>query len=296
MTDFLAGLLDRALDRAPVVQRRRPSRFEPTPGNQRPKAPWFDKSWQHAQEEEIPGVETAEIRESPGWRAVAPRRHRVAAPAAASVEKENVEPASSSPLAAEVGSGVEARKESRRADALLPVKEPPRTGRRTLPSNEMEVVLRKQEARAVKNQPPALRVVPTRRRDSDESDADSPRRPTPHVQPVVANVNSEPARETWRREPAPPPGPQRSPERSPVVITKVQSPPAVAPMRSARPMRERLVQARQASPGPPAIQVTIGRVEVRATASYQPRERATPKAAPKLNLEDYLRSRGGGAK
>ena len=292
MTDFLARLLDRALDRAPVVQRRRPSRFEPTPGNQRLRTPWFEKSWQHSPDPEIPSEETVEVGESPGQRAVAPRRHRVTAIAATSIEKENVEPASSLPVAVEASSGVQPRKEGRSADALLPVTEPPRTGRRTLPSSEMEAIPGKQEASAVENRSLALRVPPNRRKDSDESDSDSARRPTPHVQPVVANVKSEAARETRRREPTRQPEPQRSS----VIITKVQPAPAVAPMPLARPIRERLVQARQASQEPPAVQVTIGRVEVRATASYQPRERMAHKATPKLNLEDYLRSRSGGAK
>jgi hypothetical protein len=47
-------------------------------------------------------------------------------------------------------------------------------------------------------------------------------------------------------------------------------------------------------PVEPTIQVTIGRVEVRATLPASPRV-ARP-TAPKLSLDDYLKSRGGGAK
>jgi len=42
----------------------------------------------------------------------------------------------------------------------------------------------------------------------------------------------------------------------------------------------------------PIIRVTIGRVDVRAVTQAPPARRATP-PAPKLSLEEYLRSRGG---
>jgi hypothetical protein len=47
-----------------------------------------------------------------------------------------------------------------------------------------------------------------------------------------------------------------------------------------------------APPAPPTIQVTIGRVEVRATATA-PAKQARPSAKPTLSLEDYLRARSG---
>ena len=51
------------------------------------------------------------------------------------------------------------------------------------------------------------------------------------------------------------------------------------------------------SPAPaPTINVTIGRVEIRATSPAPPPQRARPKSANVLSLEDYLRQRakGGG--
>jgi hypothetical protein len=49
------------------------------------------------------------------------------------------------------------------------------------------------------------------------------------------------------------------------------------------------------SPAPPTIQVKIGRIEIRAVTNPPPPQRSRPTASlPKLSLEDYLKSRGGG--
>jgi hypothetical protein len=45
----------------------------------------------------------------------------------------------------------------------------------------------------------------------------------------------------------------------------------------------------------PTINVTIGRVEIRATSPVPPPQRARPKSANVLSLEDYLRQRASGA-
>ena len=47
-------------------------------------------------------------------------------------------------------------------------------------------------------------------------------------------------------------------------------------------------------PAPPAIHVTIGRVEVRATPQPPARPKFARAAGPRVSLEDYLRSRGEG--
>jgi len=44
----------------------------------------------------------------------------------------------------------------------------------------------------------------------------------------------------------------------------------------------------------PTINVTIGRVEIRATSPAPTPQRAQPKSANVLSLEDYLRSRASG--
>lgn len=47
------------------------------------------------------------------------------------------------------------------------------------------------------------------------------------------------------------------------------------------------------APEPPMIQVTIGRIEIRATASPKP-SRKTPIRSPSMSLEEYLKQRNGG--
>jgi hypothetical protein len=47
---------------------------------------------------------------------------------------------------------------------------------------------------------------------------------------------------------------------------------------------------------PPAIHVTIGRVEVRAVMSPSAPPKAASRAARKLSLEDYLKQRNGGGR
>ena len=64
MTDFLSGLLDRALNRMPVLQPRRPSLFEPVPDGAQP-APSAMGRWRQEREAAGSGLETAEMRESP---------------------------------------------------------------------------------------------------------------------------------------------------------------------------------------------------------------------------------------
>ena len=73
--------------------------------------------------------------------------------------------------------------------------------------------------------------------------------------------------------------------KSPSITRLPQLPVARVPSR--RPAAPSL-----SAPVPPTIQVTIGRVEVRATAAA-PAKPAKPSARPTLSLEDYLRARSG---
>ena len=59
--------------------------------------------------------------------------------------------------------------------------------------------------------------------------------------------------------------------------------------------RDRMAQpAAQSAPAEPVIVVTIGRIEVRAVAAAAPMPVPTP-SAPRLSLEEYLRTRDGTA-
>jgi len=61
--------------------------------------------------------------------------------------------------------------------------------------------------------------------------------------------------------------------------------------------RERQAAARESHKErvevPPTINVTIGRVEVRATQAPQPAQRRAESASPRMSLDDYLRRRNG---
>jgi hypothetical protein len=64
-----------------------------------------------------------------------------------------------------------------------------------------------------------------------------------------------------------------------------------------KPPKSSAVPAPHASANePPAIHVTIGRVEVRAVMSPSTPPKVASRAAPKLSLEDYLKQRNGGAR
>ncbi len=81
-TDFLANLLERALERAPVLQRRRPSLFEPTPDTMEFGAMPRGKSWGHGKEELTFEVESVGIQDAPASLPTAPTpRRAVARPA-----------------------------------------------------------------------------------------------------------------------------------------------------------------------------------------------------------------------
>src|SRR5262245_48519383 len=93
MTDFLSGLLDRALDRAPVLQRRRPSLFEPTPDTAQLGGMPPRHLGQWDKEEPDVDLESSGI-QAPAFRSAAPPPHRVVAArqTTAPPERENLEP------------------------------------------------------------------------------------------------------------------------------------------------------------------------------------------------------------
>jgi hypothetical protein len=113
---------------------------------------------------------------------------------------------------------------------------------------------------------------------------------------IVAPAVHPPARRT---DPVQPEGDEERADR-PAMATQPEGPalvvrPQVAPARASEPPAR---AGRQASrpPAEPAVQVTIGRIEVRAVTP--PARRAAPakptRSGPTLSLDDYLRQRQGG--
>lgn len=100
---------------------------------------------------------------------------------------------------------------------------------------------------------------------------------TPKSEPLIRVVEQKSS--TPSIHPPPPPQAPRS-----TVLPRIAEPRVIPPPRE---------DPRSA---PPAIHVTIGRVEVRATAPAAPPvpQKSKPSRAPKLSLDDYLRQRNGG--
>lgn len=232
MSDFLSHLLERALARAPILERRRPSIFEgtteresealsslgravdpldlksPSPNETSPPPPVRDRP--------LRGATIAPSKEEHKTAPDPPARRRPVA------ENPNVRP---SPLLP---------KESReKAPALTPPK-PERVEREaTQPLRIVEQISTTEPAPARPSQrPPSLTAVYARKAEQETP-------PVPLQQPKGAAI-------------------------------------AVAPN------------------SPPNIQITIGRLEIRATTPPPAAAARPPPATPRLSLDDYLRARSGG--
>ncbi len=95
---------------------------------------------------------------------------------------------------------------------------------------------------------------------------------------------------TIPRERSPEHAIERQQER--MIVRETISTAAMAVLRGGDGDRRGMAQTPQA-PSPPAIHVTIGRVDVQAAQAPQPpRPRAAAPQQPKLSLEDYLKRRG----
>jgi hypothetical protein len=145
------------------------------------------------------------------------------------------------------------------------------------------------EAQVVDSQP--LRAIQPRSITTESQHESSAQAPT------VTHNALEPLRgEPVRREPPQPSRDAVLPRRAIEVVTthrveRIQPGLRESSVR-ARAAREDAPQMTQQPPAP-TIQVTIGRIEVRAEPPQPLPRRATP-AAPRLTLDEYLRQRSGG--
>ena len=296
VTDFLSGLLDRSLERAPVLQRRPPSLFEPTPDGARLGARLSGSVWQHANEEETGSdLESSEIREGSS-RSTAGRPYYTAAPLATNLAPES-EKHESVHLAKPVAPIPRSESYSHHVafedtTPTVPEKRFSKTVVPPAPTRVDETIVEKEVEQ------PQLSIRSTRltmtRSDAPAAELSSVT-PLPH--PVITPAfkldqrNEGIARRDEVRKVAR--------ELSPVKPAKTMLQPLFPPLHrpvvsSPRPQAEIM---RGKALAVPTIQVTIGRIEVRATMPPAvPTSRAVRPVAPKLSLEDYLRSRAGGGK
>ncbi|BBL72824.1 hypothetical protein [Methylogaea oryzae] len=280
MSDFFSHLLDCAQERAPTLQRRRPSLFEP-----RQDAGWNASPWGGTQ---LPDGEDAQAQ---------PLGFAEPQPPAAS--------ALSQPVAAQPAQAPQPS--APRQEAMSHVI------RRQIDTDNRGAVGNAAPQTVAANPPALLRVVETRVEHTVE-----------RLQPINPFAAQE--RQVEKAAPASVAAPTSAAKPSAVPTVQVDAsigapsgarpsqpegdgtegkatPPPFAPSppqprRAAlsSPQRRQSPPERPAASAPPTIQVTIGRVEIRATAGKPAAAPTARPAAPKLSLEDYLKSRSGGGR
>jgi len=292
-TDFFSHLLDRALEQAPVLQRRRPSLFEPTDAAGVSPA-LMGKAGGYGEEEPTAEMELWEVRDAPAFQPTTAMPRRAAArsvmPIPESTGLDSVR--AEEPMRPVTPTGSEARQESRRETTppSRPAQATPQSVR-VVASSVVETIVEKE----VEKPWPAIRSAHPSEGRTITPVVVAPLSPSP-VRPVVVPTSRRDQPSETRATPR-----EVSRKRE---MEAASARPAQAAAPSSAPLphlpfpvvRSPSVPVREAPPPAPTIQVTIGRIEVRATPPAAAPARAARSATPRLSLEDYLRSRSGGAK
>jgi hypothetical protein len=263
MSDFLSSLVDRALSRADVIERRRPSLFEPLGGGGQlhSPAPGSLGFYDNEQAGEEP-LAVAEAPAAPPAPASTPRTRR----------SESVEPPHSFSRIASA--------QSEPGGLTHPIPPAPPRLVETKFEREAEKPARQSRLGPRHQEPAALEL--------------------PAPAPAANAVSRGRARPEQKRENES--GDRRLREDHSISVsakpptTPVSPLPQPAARAPALPVRISPAIALKTAAQEPTIHVTIGRVEIRATTASPAPSRPARPAAPKLNLEDYLRSRAGGGK
>lgn len=290
MTDFLSGLLDRALNRAPVLEWRRPSRFEPAPTAGRLGFGRLDHSLDRNGEgivsdsQSDPLAHTAELQAS--------LQSRTSVPAAESSSVESVRLSDASVKASPLTMGLN-RKARVAGIPSPPDRETPNESPAVLPARRIETVvlreIQRHESSAVNSTPSgSLAGKAPEPRVLTPSASEAPARPAPLIRadPGPQTKPRRDAADTNRMELV-------SAGRSRAATLPVLTP-ASRPVQT--PASSRAEVARETEPALPVIQITIGRIEVRATVPAVAPPRSAGRKASALSLDDYLRSRSGRTK
>lgn len=292
MSDYLGNLLTRTFATGTGIRPRVPSLFEPPTVSIQTSAPTSLEQEAEAASSFLVPAPADEI---------APQTGPVATPAARPDAPGVINPQASS-------TGLRDAPVSRTRSALRP--------RESMPNSPTEPSNGKTTEQAVArirpeppDSPPEISETLAARRPASQPKAESPTRSIivnkliappahlPDAPPVsikkasdnnlsapVAHPPTAP-RPVERRETAAPLRPLVGP-RPPQTFLPVQ------PVRPSRPASPGMAPRLPPPAGPPAIHVTIGRIEVRANAAPAP-SRPRRAAVPILNLEDYLRGRAG---
>ena len=277
LTGYLAQLVERVLPTEPTLQRRQPTLFEPA------------QPWSGASLEEVVTERAATTVRPSGRGDVPPASPWRAAPAEASAPL----PAQATSLLAHA-----ATDSTVRAPAPSPGEAPALPG----------------EARGVPREPPLVdtivRVVtvnPAPRAETVRNMVQPPvavpagatgRAAATRVIEPPPMVRHAPPRTAEPERPRQPAAPRADPPLLPRRDRSAEAAPAVMPSRAAmRAAARSAVRPLDPAPArePPPIEVTIGRVEVRAVAAA-PSNPRSQRAAPRLSLSQYLSDRNGGGR
>jgi hypothetical protein len=291
MINLLASLVDRTLDRAPVLQRRHASLFES------PRVAAVSLTPEHAGEplreddeqsdtkmpltQKTPRDmgETTIAEPRPRSRATHPQAAAMLVPEATDVTAVEAKPPFQPPAPPSFNLNRQDDSTIREESLTRAVNEPPSF------NQQKDSASTPTPATIVETQ--VQREIVSRDRADEQPFEEitildfSPRSPSPAANPIVARP-ADARRETpqnatearLRKPPEQPRSTRQQMQRD--LYSRLQPQPPLAPV-----------------PPPPTINVTIGRIEVRASASTKRTESARP-AAPKLSLEDYLRGRSRG--
>lgn len=302
MSDLLASLLDRALNRAPVLQRRQPTLFESLPDTAFMEGPQFTSSASLQEENNFVEREmlapprsesqprsthfqtTPSVRQETQPRDAeirpADSRRPVNVPTAFGAERETDHREPLQARTAESSVKPIVREElSSSPPPPLENQQPEKVS--VAPARMIETIIEKRVERETVAAPvsekivreqPEIEVVQSRKAQKSLHEADDETKQPPKVKPkALSPGNEEPTVKLPTRRIF-----SQPPNVSPVITAKSKTD-------SARAINQSTT---------PTIQVTIGRVEVRATPSAIARTSDARPAGPRLRLEDYLRSRG----
>jgi hypothetical protein len=298
VADFLSSLIDRTFRREPVLQPRRPSLFESMP-------PITDAMFRAAgtpaaRIDDWPTTdrEDAAPRDFPPAHGAAPSRRRTAptlpttvSPDAAAAPPLEERAVSNHSTAGDMIDAVSRSASTRQASVTPLRRSAPRA--QTSESDRDVVEPRIVEASAE----PLATLVRSRVPPAPHAEAwDGVRSIAPSLDPrPPAAVVSRPSAQRDRDDEM---HGERMPVSAPLAaraeVARSASPPALVPRSQPVPAtNNRAIRSTpQTAAIPPTIQVTIGRVEIRATQPAAP-PRSTRLATPRLGLDEYLRGRTG---
>lgn len=292
MADFLSNLLDRSLHRLPVLKRRQPSLFEPVPslygsGLKDAFAAESETELSKEQEEVRERRVDCGLQMKPEWPDVA-----ASVSPSFSPQDKKTESLRAPEFSLTASSADHAAGNNKEILSSLPIssKSLPEPGRDEKNISHRSVETMREEIILERAKPPfqTLHVEDEVTKHDHVSSGLMLNR-----EPLLVAPSSQFANQTARsplvREPDEKPASIKPKQQS---VTQIM--PATGRLNAASP---HTIIAREPIIAPPTIQVTIGRIEIRATPPPEKSQARPPRpVAPKLSLEDYLKSRSGGAK